>query len=277
MSREAEESKGSSGARSSASSKGPGAEEPAGDGSAGPPRAAGRLTALFTKRPVSGEVKTRLSPLLGASEAARLAEAMLLDVSERLSRSAWFQTVLLFAPADAGGWFREAVPWLLDQRPQRGAGLAERLDDFFSDALPDGTEGEASAVQTAVVVGSDQPWLSAERVLDAHRRLEAGADLVLGPDLGGGYDLIGLRRPEPRLFRQVTMSTGDMCEATRRLAGELGLATELLEPTYDIDVPADLERLAADLASRSASALVPQRTRAVLSEFGLLRTNDSPG
>src|SRR5262245_16875559 len=94
-------------------------------------RRGGRLTAIFSKRPVPGRVKTRLSPPLSPQEAARLAEAMLADTVERCARAAQdFRTALLFAPADEHAWFRARFPRIRDQRPQEGNGLAERLAGF---------------------------------------------------------------------------------------------------------------------------------------------------
>jgi len=205
------------------------------------PLAAGRLTAIFSKRPVPGRVKTRLTPPLEPVQAARLAEGMLADAVARCTAAATFRTALLFTPAADEAWFRERFPALADQRPQRGATLAERLAAFFDEAL--GAEG----VRTAVAIGSDQPTVTTARIGEAHGALEAGADLVLGPDRGGGYYLIGLRRAVPELFTEVEMSTAGMCAATVDVAQRLGLDVVLLEPGYDVDVEADLRLLRLDL------------------------------
>jgi glycosyltransferase A (GT-A) superfamily protein (DUF2064 family) len=50
-------------------------------------------------------------------------------------------------------------------------------------------------------MNSDGPTLPAEYLADAFRALEDGADVTLGPSEDGGYYLIGLRRPAPRLLR----------------------------------------------------------------------------
>ena len=62
---------------------------------------ASRLTALFTKQPVAGGVKTRLCPPLTPEEAARLAEAMLRDTVEKCLAGE-FRTVLAFTPTEGG-------------------------------------------------------------------------------------------------------------------------------------------------------------------------------
>jgi len=204
-------------------------------------------TAIFSKRPEAGRVKTRLCPPLVPAEAARLAEAMLRDAVERCAAAPGFRTVLCYAPAAAGAWFRAAFPAVADQRAQRGAGLAERLAAFFADEL-----GVPGAGRTAVVIGSDAPLVGTRRIARAHALLARGADLVLGPDAGGGYYLVGLRAPHPELFTAVPMSTADMYARTVDLARSSGLVVEELAPGYDVDVADDLDRLRRDLRGRAA-------------------------
>lgn len=207
-----------------------------------------RLTAVFSKRPVAGRVKTRLTPPLVPEQAALLAEGMLCDALERCAASAAFRTALVFAPAEDEPWFRARFPTLADQRPQRGDGLGERLASFFEEAL-----GRADT-RTVVVIGSDQPLVGTRLIARAHELLEGGRDLVLGPDHGGGYYLVGLRRPCPELFTTITMSSAAMCAATLALARAWGLQAELLEPGLDVDAAADLERLRRDLRALSPRA-----------------------
>ncbi len=200
-----------------------------------------RCTAIFSKHPSPGRVKTRLSPPLRPEEAAALAEGMLRDTVERCLLSSAFATTLLFTPAEEEAWFRAAFPGLSDFRPQRGEGLAERLARGFEELLAE-TPG-----RTVVAIGSDQPLVLPERIAEAHAALERGADLVLGPDLGGGYYLVGLSVSRPELFLEIEMGTTGMYAATLGLARELGLAVERLAPAYDVDVERDLVRLRADL------------------------------
>lgn len=233
-----------------------------------PPPHEHRLTAIFTKRPEPGRVKTRLCPPLEPAQAAELAEAMLRDTVARC-RAGAFRTALVFAPAEAAGWFRACFPELADQRPQVGEGLGARLAHFVEDSF---RRGEA---RTVVVIGSDQPLVPPSCLEAAHRALEEGADCVLGPDLGGGYYLVGLTRSVPRLFTDVTMSSADMCRATEALARSIGLEVARLEPHPDVDLPSDLARLRGALdemppggedhlehTRRALSALPPTSLRA---------------
>ncbi len=228
---------------------------------------ASRLTALFTKRPAPGEVKTRLCPPLTPDQAAHLAEALLRDTVERCLAGE-FRTVLAFAPAEGAGWFRTHFPELGDQRAQVGPGLGERLALFVADSF---ARGEARSL---VVIGSDQPLVPLARLHEAHRALENGADCVLGPDPGGGYYLIGLAHSVPELFTEVRMSSAGMCAATEALARERGLTVERLAEHFDVDTPADLERLCAELAPLPTRGAPDSRflrhTRHALAELSLL-------
>jgi hypothetical protein len=230
------------------------------------PAASARLTAIFSKHPTPGKVKTRLTPPLTPLAAARLAEAMLRDTVAR-TRAGAFRSALVFSPPEEAAWFRSAFPELEDQRPQVGAGLGERLASFVARVFA----GEEA--QSVVVVGSDQPLVPGACVEEAHRALEDGVDLVLGPDLGGGYYLIGLRRSLPELFTGVRMSSGGMYAATLSLARARGLEVVELAPHPDVDLPEDLERLCRTLAgSRAQPGQVDslRHTRRVLEELALL-------
>lgn len=221
------------------------------------------MTAIFTKHPTPGRVKTRLSPPLSPAAAARLAEAMLRDTVARCLGGA-FRTELVFDPPEEAPWFARAFPEIAVQRPQRGAGLGERLAIYVEERF------SAGGARSLVVVGSDQPLVPLACLEEAHARLEDGLDCVLGPDPGGGYYLIGLARSVPELFTAVTMSCAGMCAATELLARARGLRVGRLAQHDDVDLPADLERLRAGLAVRPARPDAPddpRHTRRALREL----------
>jgi len=103
------------------------------------------------------------------------------------------------------------------------------------------------------VIGSDVPTLPSA-VLEAALDRLAGADLVLGPSEDGGYYLIGLREPRAALFADMAWSTEVVFDETMRRASALGLDVGLLPAWFDVDTPADLERLEASLAAPGAGA-----------------------
>ena len=113
-------------------------------------------------------------------------------------------------------------------------------------------------------MNSDGPTLPPAYLVEAFARLRDGADVVLGPSDDGGYYLIGLKRPAPRLLREVRMSTPSVLADTLAIAAEEGLTVALLPAWYDVDDAASLGRLAVEL--RDAPATVAPRTRRWLGE-----------
>jgi glycosyltransferase A (GT-A) superfamily protein (DUF2064 family) len=73
--------------------------------------------------------------------------------------------------------------------------------------------------------------------------LRGGADAVVVPAEDGGYALIGMRRAEPALFCDMRWSTPHVMGATRQRLRQLGLSWQEPVTLWDVDVPADLERL----------------------------------
>jgi len=220
-----------------------------------------RTTTLFSKRPVSGAVKTRLVPPLTGGQAAALAQALLDDAVAALGEDASLNTGIAVAPAEAAPWFGARYPGLAIE-PQVGAGLAARLANWF--------EAHCRADATTVVIGSDCPLVDADVARAAHAALDAGADAVFVPDSGGGYCLVGLRRSVPALFRDVVMSTDSMLAATLEVAEAAGLEVTLLPELYDIDTEHDLARLRRDLTNWPTRSF-PRRTADFLSSLDLSR------
>jgi hypothetical protein len=124
-----------------------------------------------------------------------------------------------------------------------GNGLGERLDNALTHCLTNG-------YQQAVIMDSDSPTLPAAYLAQAFAELEH-ADVVLGPCDDGGYYLIGLTRPQPRLLREVPMSTSTVLQDTLKLADELKLRVALLPTWYDVDTVTELERLKHELPTLS--------------------------
>lgn len=213
---------------------------------------------VFTKPAVPGRVKTRLIAALGAGRAARLHAAFLADLLDRLRPLPAVEVRLAWA-LEPG---EPIPPSELPAVRQEGHDLGERLHHALAAALRD--------APWAAAVGSDHPTLPTERVEEAAAALAAGAPVVLGPAADGGYYLIGVRRDalSPRLFAGVPWSGPRVLEATLERCRELALEPRLLPPGADVDTPADLERLARELAGPGAGGC--PRTRELLGEWGLL-------
>jgi rSAM/selenodomain-associated transferase 1 len=194
---------------------------------------------VIAKTPVPGRVKTRLTPPFTPAEAARLAAAALADTLAAV-RSCGASRRVLVLDGEPGSW----IPDGFEVVPQRGDGLAERLAAAFDDAAG-----------PAFLVGMDTPQVT-PALLDAGLGALDRADASFGAALDGGYWGIGLRRPDPAVFRGVPMSERTTAAVQRARLAELNLRTAVLPPLRDVDTADDAHAVAAEAPdSRFAAAL----------------------
>jgi rSAM/selenodomain-associated transferase 1 len=212
-----------------------------------------RALLVIAKRPTPGQTKTRLTPPLSIELASRLYECFLHDTLDLARAVPQVTRLIAYLPQSQAGYFRKLAPDF-DLVLQRGTSLGERLDNALTHCLRDGFE-------RAVIMDSDSPTLPSAHVVRAFDLLD-GADVVLGPCEDGGYYLIGLNRPQPRLLREVRMSTPNVLRDTLALAEEEGLRTALAPTWYDVDTAHDLQRVQDEL--RTAKNGLARHTRELL-------------
>lgn len=202
---------------------------------------------VVAKQPAAGQTKTRLCPPLTGATAAALYECFLRDTLDIMRATPDVIRCIGYLPEAADGYFRELAHDFTLMR-QEGADLGERLDNLLATAL-------AQGAAAAVVMDSDSPTLPAAYLQQAFAHLAEGADVVLGPCDDGGYYLIGLTKPQPRLLREVTMSTPTVLQDTLAIAAELALHVALLPTWYDVDTVTELQRLRHELANTASAGL----------------------
>jgi rSAM/selenodomain-associated transferase 1 len=224
------------------------------------------IVAIVAKTPRAGAVKTRLCPPLTPGEAAALHQAFLEDTVDLVSGLGGVRGALLFTPEADEAYVAGLAPHFL-RLAQQGPDLGGRLRQAFAALF-------ATGAPAVVALGADAPTLPPGHVRDALARLAApGIDVVLGPSEDGGYYLVGMTRPQPALFADIAWSTPAVAAQTRARARAAGLGVAELPPWFDVDVPADLERLDASLASAPARA---PRTRAARAAMRAVR-HSPPG
>lgn len=188
-----------------------------------------RAILIFSKFPETGNVKTRLKMALGEEHCFRLHVAMMQDTLQCCSEAD--ARVILYLTKAGVLPFSCKVP----SRVQVEGDLGFRMQQAFSENL----EG----FESVVIVGTDSPGLTPdilEQAFDALKKHE----FVLGPSADGGYYLIGLNRMIPEIFTDIPWSTPDVLRLTMDRK-----AAFLLQQLYDIDLPADLARLRAEIDS----------------------------
>ncbi|NOT34536.1 MAG: glycosyltransferase [Candidatus Eisenbacteria bacterium] len=212
---------------------------------------------VFARWPRVGAVKTRLSPALPAAMACALHEAMVRDALATALASRIGAVTLWWADAPAvSDW---AVPDGITVAEQSGADLGARMFTALSRMR--------SEAEAALIVGSDCADLSIAQLQSAAAALR-DHDLVLGPAQDGGYWLIGIREPQPRLFEGIAWGGAEVFEATRARAARQHLAVATLETLSDLDTPADLARLIGTALIEPGR--IGAATRAALASFALL-------
>ena len=204
-------------------------------------------TLVFAKAPRPGAAKTRLIPRLGAEGAAAL-HARLVEHTLAMAREAAVGSLELHAtPAEDDFLRRCAARYGAKLVAQCDGDLGQRMRGALANALDES--------ECAVLIGTDCPALAAKHLRLAARALREGSDAAFSPTEDGGYALIGLARRDDRLFEGIAWSTTSVMEETRERLRSLSWRWHELETLWDVDHPADYERLLASaLLERSGRA-----------------------
>lgn len=195
---------------------------------------------VMVKAPLPGVAKTRLSPPLAQSEAASLALCFVQDVVTAALETTP-NVIVAFTPPEGRVVLEASLPDCVDWVEQQGQNLGDRLVSAIAYAANRG-------FGPIIVLGADSPTLPPAFIQAACQLLTVGpADITLGPTADGGYYLVGVRKPEPRLFENITWSSPFTFEHTVRNITPLGLRLVTLEQWYDVDTFADLRSLNNEL------------------------------
>jgi len=224
-----------------------------------------RALVIVGKAPRPGRSKTRLVPPLSPSDAAALAAAFLYDTAELGIGLGWERVTVVHPDVDdEADRLGDLLPRGIRCQAQAGNGLGDALRGAFAAHFADG-------FVKVVLIDSDSPTLPRRLLDEACAALERH-EVVLGPSADGGYYLLGLRKHQPALFDGIAWSTPRVLEQTVQRAA--GLSLKLLDEWYDVDEPADLFRLQADLLHQPAA--VASRTRAALRRLAVIAPGAPP-
>ena len=189
--------------------------------------------AILAKAPVPGFAKTRLISLLGAERAALL-QAQLIERTANTAAGAKLGAVTLWGAPDQGDPLFQKVcaRHCFSLRRQAEGDLGARM-----------LAAAQAAKGPVLVIGTDCPGLTPMLLRSAADILRGGSDAVILPAEDGGYVLIGMRRAQPALFDSMPWGTGCVLGETRQRLMQLGLTWQEPALLWDVDVPADLDRL----------------------------------
>ena len=191
----------------------------------------GRLLIIFTKNPEAGHVKTRLAQAVGDEKALEVYEVLrehtaLVTAKVETERMVYFSRFIPLSDLFLTNTFTVKL--------QEGADLGERMQHAIS-------AGFATGFRHIVIIGTDCYELSSEHINQAFTALER-SDAVVGPATDGGFYLIGLNRPVPKLFLNRQWSTPEVFRETTEILRRFAIPYELLAPLPDIDTFEDLKK-----------------------------------
>lgn len=193
-----------------------------------------RRLLVFGREPRAGRVKTRLIPALGAAGAAALYTRMLSDTVAKASGidSADVELWCDFSDTQPQICTALAQKYGIALHRQRGGDLGQRMwHALTADPLP--------GVRPTLLIGSDCCGITRDYLREAFDAL-AAHDGVIGPAMDGGYVLIGMNRPERRLFEAIPWSSDAVLRRTRQCFDEISWRYAELPLLRDIDEPSDL-------------------------------------
>lgn len=183
---------------------------------------------IFSRAPVTGQVKTRLQPALTPEQATEAHIELTRLTLARAFEPPLCPVILYCTPDDGHPFFRQcAREYPLTLAVQRGRDLGERMHLALSDAL--------SRYRRVLLMGCDCPSLQAGDLRQALAALKQGYDAVMAPAEDGGYVLIGLNKPCPGLFTGIRWGSEQVMVSTRQRARRLGLRWYELATQWDVD------------------------------------------
>ena len=196
------------------------------------------LVIVFARAPLSGQVKTRLVPALGAAGAARL-QSRLIGRTLEMAQKARLGRVELHGACVRGSARLRALAQhhAVPLKAQASGDLGRRMALAIERGL--------RRAKRVVLVGSDCPALRPSDLRRAASRLAGGCDAVFSPAEDGGYTLVAMRRASHRVFASIEWGGAGVMSATRARLAAMGWRWSELPPVWDIDRPEDYLRLAA--------------------------------
>ena len=166
-------------------------------------------------------------------------------IGDRLLRVKGDHIWVVADPGDIGDFeSRYAGSWRVTG--QSAGDLARRLSHFFDAAL--------ESYNKVVVVGSDHPDIPEQHLTAAIESLDHH-EVVLNPTSDGGYCLVGMKRPHPKMFENIDWSTESVLKQTVGNLERRGISYELLPGWFDVDYPRDLVALHQRIKNSEDAAL----------------------
>lgn len=184
---------------------------------------------IFIKNPVAGKVKTRLAATVGNERALEIYLELVAHTLEIVKHIEAAKFIYFSDEIDIAIGFKD-VPFYA--AAQKGEDLGKRMENAFADTF-------ANLYRRVIIIGTDCPGIDTKGLQSAFNKL-TDADVVIGPATDGGYYLLGMREPQPMLFRNIEWSTSMVLQATTAHCINNNISYVMLPELSDIDEEKDL-------------------------------------
>ena len=208
-----------------------------------PPLKPTNLLILFARYPKLGRVKTRMTQPefscrpLPPEKVLALYEAFLADLIPRFQNETNFDLLVRLGQAQPHEMAHFQQKFSLMESQLAAMPAAQDLGVLMEECF---AQGFQAGYQRIVLIGSDAPQLSKERLAQAFQALDAVA-VVIGPDTGGGMYLVGYRQPWGLMKEGIAWSQGTDCAEVVWRCEAQGKACRLLAKELDLDTSEDVQ------------------------------------
>ncbi len=199
---------------------------------------------LMAKAPVQGWCNTRLAESIGPEKAAKLQEALLMDVLEKIQATEIIANLWIGTPSSSPKiqtYPIRRVTYLV------GKTLGGAMTRAFNASRKRGWT-------RALFVGTDSPV-----ALDAHLAAALNElqekDMVLGPTGDGGVYLIGLKQSFRDPFSNIEWGGTEVFSQLQQMGKDKGVSMSILPREDDVDTMGDLKVLFEELKKNPEIAM----------------------
>ena len=177
---------------------------------------------IFSKSPILGKVKNRLSKNIGLESSLHIYKK-LLEHTASVAQKSRIKTVLF--QNELNPELKAIFKNVADYQIQEGKNLGEKMENAFRWAF-------SLKYKNVILIGSDLWSLDRDTLIEAKKALEHN-DIVIGPCYDGGYYLIGMKNFNNKIFKNISWSKKQVFKQT--LSKVLENSVYYLEIKNDID------------------------------------------
>ena len=177
---------------------------------------------IFSKSPILGKVKNRLSKNIGLESSLHIYKK-LLEHTASVAQKSRIKTVLF--QNELNPELKITFKNVADYQIQEGRNLGEKMETAFRWAF-------SQKYENVILIGSDLWSLDKDTLIEAKKALEHN-EVVIGPCYDGGYYLIGMKNFNNKIFKNISWSKKQVFKQT--LSKVLENSVYYLEIKNDID------------------------------------------